>query len=219
MLRGRIEPAALAPRLAVWRWLAGEPIDAPNVKKPASLFVCLAASPVRLRRVIVIVAGVAGSGKSTVGALLAKSLHWSFADADTFHSAANVAKMASGIPLTDEDRSPWLRAICDWMDAQIRAGESSVIACSALRRAYRDELLSGRPTAELFFLHVDSDVLVQRLTSRHGHFFREQLLQSQLDILELPEPDERVQTVPAEGDAAQTVTKILTLLWPHGVPT
>src|ERR1700722_10873341 len=90
---------------------------------------------------ILIVAGVAGSGKTTVGALLAGQLHWRFADADTFHPAANIAKMHAGIPLTDEDRQPWLRAVSDWIDARVAAGEPAVITCSALKRAYRDELL------------------------------------------------------------------------------
>jgi gluconokinase len=168
--------------------------------------------------VILIVAGVAGSGKTTVGALLARLLHWDFADGDSFHSAANVAKMRSGVPLTDEDRLPWLHAIGDWMDAEIAAGKSGVIACSCLKAAHRELLLSGRPAAKMIFLQVDKDVLFQRLTSRPGHFFHVQLLQSQLDILESPGPDERVQIVPTEGAPGQTVSKIIALLWPHGVP-
>src|SRR5690349_2824017 len=98
----------------------------------------------RLRRVIVIVAGVAASGKTTVGMLLAQQLGWAFADADTFHPPANVEKMRNGEPLTDEDRRPWLRAIEAWMDERIAAGESGVITCSALKRSYRDLLLDGR---------------------------------------------------------------------------
>lgn len=167
---------------------------------------------------ILIVAGVSGSGKTTVGKLLASLLHWSFADADSFHSEANVAKMRSGIPLTDEDRRPWLNSVGSWMDAQIAAGTSAVIACSALKRAYRDELLSGRPTATMIFLHVDSDVLAARLTGRPGHFFPRQLLQSQLDTLEPPGPDERVRTIASEGDPALTATKIIGLLWPGRQP-
>ena len=106
-------------------------------------------SPARLRAVIVIVSGVAGSGKTTVGTQLAKRLGWRFADADGFHSAANVAKMRAGFPLTDADRAPWLRAITGWMDDIEVLGESGVITCSALRRRYRDELLSGRPLEAL----------------------------------------------------------------------
>jgi gluconokinase len=169
--------------------------------------------------VILIVAGVAGCGKTTVGALLAGMLDWRFVDADTFHPAANVAKMHSGVPLTDEDRKPWLRAVADWMDATIAAGQSAVLACSALKRSYRDELLSGRPEATMVLLQVDRDILVRRLTSRHGHFFPEKLLDSQLKILEPPGPDEqRVLVVHPDGDPAQTAAKIITLLWPSGQP-
>jgi gluconokinase len=164
--------------------------------------------------VIVIVAGVAGSGKTTVGALLAGRLNWQFADADTFHPAANVAKMRAGIPLTDDDRQPWLRAVAEWIDAQIATGRSGVITCSALKRAYRDVLLVGRPAATMVFLEVGRDVLDRRLMARPDHFFPEKLLDSQLAALEPPAPDERVRTVPVAGDATQTVTEIIALLWP-----
>ena len=125
---------------------------------------------------IVIVAGVSGSGKTTVGAMLAGRLGWPFADADDFHPAANVAKMRAGIPLTDADREPWLRAIVAWMDEHIARGESAVVGCSALKRSYRDELLGGRPEARMVFLATDRDVLARRLAARLGHFFPEQLL-------------------------------------------
>jgi gluconokinase len=170
--------------------------------------------------VILIVAGVAGCGKSTVGTLLAKALNWPFADADLFHSPANLAKMRAGVPLSDKDRQPWLRACIDWMDARIGEGESGVLACSALKRAYRDTLLSGHPTATVIFLEVSKDVLVGRLKSRSGHFFPVQLMESQLDVMEPPEPEEKqVVTVVAEGNPAETVSKIIALLWPKGYPT
>jgi len=168
--------------------------------------------------VILIVAGVAGSGKTTVGALLAGRLHWRFADADTFHPEANVAKMRAGVPLTDEDRAPWLRAVGDWIDARIAAGQSGVVTCSALKRAYRDQLLSGRPAATMIFLEVSRDVLISRLNSRPGHFFPEKLLDSQLETLEPPAPDERVLTVVVDGDAGQTAAKIIALLPLPGRP-
>ena len=167
---------------------------------------------------IVIVAGVSGSGKSTVGALLAGLLHWRFADADSFHPEANIAKMRAGIPLTDEDRGPWLHAVTDWMDARIVADESAVMACSALKRAYRDQMLSGRPAAVMIFLQVSRDVLARRLAARHGHFFPEKLLDSQLETLELPAPDEHVLTVVVDGDAGQTAAKIIAILPPPGRP-
>ena len=115
---------------------------------------------------IVIVAGVSGSGKTTVGAMLAGRLGWPFADADDFHPAANVAKMRAGIPLTDADRGPWLRAIVAWMDEHIAREESAVVGCSALKRSYRDELLGGRPEARMVFLATDREVLTRRLAAR-----------------------------------------------------
>jgi gluconokinase len=168
--------------------------------------------------VILIVAGVAGSGKTTIGALLAGRLRWRFADADTFHPPANVAKMHAGIALTDADREPWLRAVSAWMDERIAAGQSGVVTCSALKRVYRDQLLDGRPAATMVLLQVSRAVLEQRLLSRPGHFFPENLLDSQLNTLEPPAPDERVQTVLAEGDSAQTAAKIIAVLWPYGEP-
>ena len=163
---------------------------------------------------IVIIAGVSGSGKTTVGTLLADRLGWRFADADDFHPAANVAKMRAGIPLTDEDRWPWLRAIAAWMDERIACGEDAVVGCSALKRSYRDLLLNGRPAARMIFLAPDREVLARRLAARHGHFFPEQLLGTQLDALEPPGPDERVLTVVPADDPAATVTSIITLIWP-----
>src|ERR1700741_3352972 len=139
--------------------------------------------------------------------MLAGRLGWPFADADDFHPAANVAKMRSGIPLTDADRLPWLRTIGAWMDRRIAAGESAVVACSALKRSYRDLLLSGRPSAVIVLLDVPRAELERRLTSRHGHFFPERLLDSQLAALELPGPGERVLTVPVAGDSDDTADK------------
>ena len=165
---------------------------------------------------ILIVAGVSGSGKSTVGAMLADRLHWRFADGDDFHPAANIAKMRLGIPLTDSDRRPWLRAIAAWMDERIAQGESAVIACSALKRSYRDVLLGGRPEALLVFLAEDREVLARRLAARHGHFFPAVLLATQFDALEPPQPDEHAITV-AEGPddrPGDIVAKIIELLWP-----
>jgi gluconokinase len=167
--------------------------------------------------VIVIVAGVAGSGKTTIGMQLAERLGWRFADADSFHSAANVAKMRNGIPLTDKDRAPWLRAIGAWMDARDTAGESGVVTCSALRRAYRDELLAQHPAARMVFLEVTREQLVRRLINRPGHFFPEALLDSQLRALEPPAPDERVLTVQEHSDVPHTVNEIIAGLGLGGV--
>ena len=161
---------------------------------------------------IVIVAGVSGSGKTTVGALLAGRLDWRFADADDFHPAAKVAKMRAGIPLTDADRGPWMRAIAAWMDERIARGEDAVVGCSALKRSYRDLLLDGRPAARMVFLAPDREVLARRLAARHGHFFPEQLLSSQFDALEPPAPDERVLTVVPADTPAATVEKVIAVL-------
>jgi gluconokinase len=167
---------------------------------------------------IVIVAGVSGSGKTTVGALLAGRLGWRFADADDFHPAASIAKMRAGIPLTDADRWPWLNAIAAWMDERIARGESAVVTCSALRRAYRDVLLAGRPGARLVFLSVGRSLLERRLAARHGHFFPAALLDSQLAAVEPIQPDENAVTV-AVGpgdDPAATVAAIIAVIWPGG---
>lgn len=167
---------------------------------------------------ILIVAGVAGSGKTTVGAMVAGRLRWRFADGDTFHPAANVEKMREGIPLTDEDRQPWLRAVAAWIDQRIDTGQHGVVTCSALKRSYRELLLAGRPLARMVFLLVSREVLEERVSERPDHFFPQHLLDSQLATLEPPVSDEHVFTVLAEGDAAQTAAKVIATLWPYGDP-
>ena len=137
------------------------------------------------------IAGVAGSGKTTVGEQLASQLGWAFADGDSFHPAANVAKMRAGIPLTDADRKPWLAAITAWMDDIIASGQSAVVACSALKRSYREELLGGRDAAVMVFLEVSRQQDEARVSRREGHFFAEPLLASQFAALELPDPSEQ----------------------------
>lgn len=161
---------------------------------------------------ILILAGVSGSGKTTVGALVAGRLHWRFADADTFHPAANVAKMHAGLPLTDADRWPWLQAITAWMDERTAHGESAVVTCSALKRSYRAVLLDGRPDARMVFLTVSQEEVARRLAVRHGHFFPAKLATSQFDTLEPPQPDERaVSGLPAH-DLEGTVEAIIAMV-------
>ena len=158
---------------------------------------------------ILIVAGVSGSGKTTVGSMLAGRLGWRFADADAFHPAANIAKMAAGIPLTDADRQPWLHAITTWMDERIARGASAVVTCSALKRAYRDDLLGGRPQARMIFLSVDREEVARRLAARHGHFFPSGLLSSQFDTLEEPGRNEHPVVVTVHHSVAETVLELL----------
>jgi gluconokinase len=134
---------------------------------------------------IVIVMGVVGAGKTTVGKLLAAQMHWEFADADDFHSSSNVEKIRNGIPLNDQDREPWLEslhlAIVKWTSE----GKSAVLACSALKRGYRDRLTA--PGVRFVYLRGDADLIGDRLRSRHGHFAGEAILASQLADLEEPE--------------------------------
>ncbi len=159
--------------------------------------------------VILIIAGPSGSGKTTVCALVAERLDWQFADADAFHPAANIEKMRNRLPLTDADRWPWLRAIAAWMDERIAAGESAVVTCSALRRAYRDLLLDDRPEAKLAYLLADRETLALRLTRRHGHFFPLDLLDSQLADQEVPHGENNVVVVKSEDRPQETATRVI----------
>ncbi len=161
---------------------------------------------------IVIVAGVSGSGKTTVGRLLAGRLHCPFEDGDLLHSAANVAKMHAGVPLTDADRWPWLHGIEVWMDQRISGGQSGVIACSALHRKYRAALLDGRPQARLAFLQISRAVAAARLAGRHGHFFPAQLLDSQFADLEPPGQGEHAIVIDADQPADDMVDEIISRL-------
>lgn len=154
-----------------------------------------------------VVMGVAGSGKTTVGAMLAGRLGWQYADADDFHPVANVEKMAAGHPLTDEDRWPWLHAIAAWIDVQVAAGQPAVVSCSALHRAYRD--VFRRPEVQMVYLHGSPDVIAGRLASRQGHFFKREMLDSQFATLEEPGPDEQVIMVSIDGTPLQVVDRIL----------
>jgi gluconokinase len=142
-----------------------------------------------------IVMGVSGSGKSTIGDRLAARLGWRFEDGDRFHPASNVAKMSAGQPLSDEDRQPWLQAIADEIDRVCRNGERAVIACSALKQTYRDILLHGRRDVRLVFLSGTQELIASRLAARKGHFMPPGLLTSQFRTLEPPKPDEHPITV------------------------
>jgi gluconokinase len=137
---------------------------------------------------LVVVMGVSGCGKSTVGAALARALDVPFADGDDLHPAANIAKMASGVPLDDVDRHPWLEAIGEWLAAHDPGG--GVISCSALKRKYRDQLRSHAPRVGFLHLHGSFEVISARQAARPGHFMPASLLQSQFATLEPLGPDE-----------------------------
>ena len=136
------------------------------------------------RTTTIVLMGVAGSGKSTVMRTLAGELGWPTAEADDFHSPANVAKMRSGRPLTDEDRWPWLDEIASWIGERERAGENALVTCSALRRVYRDVLRRGHPSVWFAHLVVEPAVIADRLERRRGHYMPAALLASQLETLE-----------------------------------
>jgi carbohydrate kinase (thermoresistant glucokinase family) len=149
---------------------------------------------------VLVVMGVAGAGKTTVGELIAARLGWPFVDGDDLHPAANIEKMRGGQPLTDADRAPWLAAIGAWIDARAGASEPGVIACSALKRAYRDTLRRGRPQVRIVYLRGSQAQIAERLAHRSGHFWPAKLLASQFADLEEPGPDEE----PIVVDIAET---------------
>jgi gluconokinase len=137
---------------------------------------------------IILIMGVAGSGKTTLGQRAAAALGWPYFEADDFHSPANRAKMASGTPLTDHDRAPWLAAIRAKMDEVRAAGGSAVFTCSALKASYRDTLLGGEAhSVFLVFLNGDYETILARVSGRQGHFMKPELVKSQFETLEHPE--------------------------------
>ena len=146
---------------------------------------------------VVVVMGVSGSGKSTVGRLLAQRLQLPFVEADDVHPAANRAKMAAGRPLDDADREPWLRALSDWIAAATRSGSGGVMACSALKRAYRDAFRRVGPGVWFLYLTLDPAAAGRRVAARTGHFMPAHLVASQYDVLEPLRADEPGMTVEA----------------------
>ena len=157
---------------------------------------------------VVVLMGVAGSGKSTVGAMVAARLDWPFQEGDLLHPAANIAKMAAGHPLTDEDRQPWLARVREW----VAAHQDGVITCSALKRSYRDVLRD--PHVVFVHLAANRDELLARLATRTGHFMPAALLDSQLADLEPPAPDEHALTLDASEPPAEQVARVLELVRP-----
>lgn len=162
---------------------------------------------------VIVVMGVSGSGKSTVGGLLAERLGVPYAEADDFHPPANIAKMAAGHPLDDADRAPWLSAIAGWIAEHDQRG-GGVVSCSALKRAYRDRLRGAAP--DLFFLHLDGapELIAARLTARLGHFMPSGLLHSQIDDLEPLAADEAGAVVSIEDGPSEITDRAYAALPP-----
>ena len=160
---------------------------------------------------MIIIFGVSGAGKTTVGKLLARELGWRFIEGDDFHPAANIEKMRSGYPLTDEDRWPWLEQLRQQIVRSLSTGENAVLACSALKRAYRDRLrVSDQVT--FVFLRGDYALVEKQLRSRHRHFMSPELLRSQFADLEEPKPDEDVVTIELGSTPEEIVDEIKTKL-------
>jgi gluconokinase len=167
---------------------------------------------------VLVVMGVSGSGKSTIGSQLALQLHCEFEDGDWFHPARNIDKMHAGIALTDEDRAPWLIAIADFIDRARCAGTHAVIACSALKRRYRAVIIGKRPDVQLIYLKGDMELIARRIATRHEHFMPTSLLQSQFDALEEPGPDEHPISVSIEPRPRDIVRQILEALQAQSRP-
>jgi carbohydrate kinase (thermoresistant glucokinase family) len=156
--------------------------------------------------------GVTGSGKTTVGALLAGRLGWDFEEGDSLHPPENVAKMSSGHPLTDDDRWPWLAKIGEWIDDEGVRGRSVVVSCSALKRSYRDFLCAGRPELRFLYLDGSREEIAARLAQRQGHFMPASLLDSQFADLQPLQPDEPGFAVSISGRPEETVARTIELL-------
>jgi gluconokinase len=162
--------------------------------------------------VILVVMGVSGAGKSTVGKLLARELGWTFLEGDDYHPAANVAKMRRGVPLDDDDRRPWLDAIRRRLDAAHERGENVVLACSALKHSYQHYLAHFEPGyVRYVYLAGSEDVIRQRLARRTGHFMNPSLLHSQFETLEPPEEAIRVDIGPSPEAIVATIRQSLGL--------
>jgi gluconokinase len=156
-----------------------------------------------------VVMGVSGSGKSTIAEHLASRIGWTFEDGDQFHPASNISKMHAGQPLTDDDRWPWLRAIAAEIDRVCKAGDHVVIACSALKRAYRDILVHGRRDVRIVYLDGTQALIAERLARRTGHFMPPDLLPSQFRTLEPPGSDENPVTVSIDASIEAVVDDIV----------
>jgi carbohydrate kinase (thermoresistant glucokinase family) len=158
---------------------------------------------------IAVVMGVSGSGKTTIAAGVARQQGWTLLEGDAFHPPANIAKMQAGTPLTDADRWPWLQAIAARADELRADGQSAIVACSALKRAYRAILIGQRPDTVLVYLRGSKALIGERLAARKGHFMPPGLLDSQFATLEEPGPDEHPLVVDITGDSDATIAQVV----------
>lgn len=165
---------------------------------------------------IIIVMGVSGAGKTVVGSNLAKTLGYRFAEGDSFHSAANVEKMRSGTPLTDEDRWPWLHAMAESIDRWRADGENAVLACSALKKVYREILMAGREDVVAVHLEGSHDLIAGRLSDREHEYMPPTLLQSQFDTLEEPDAEENVVDMDIAPEPEKIVANVVSELTARG---
>jgi gluconokinase len=161
-----------------------------------------------------VIMGPAGAGKSAIGTALARALQLTFVEGDAFHSPSNVARMAAGIPLTDDDRRDWLLQLAEQLRDARQRGEGLVMSCSALRRRYRDVLRAGDPEVQFVYLHGDAPLLHERLQSRTGHYMPSSLLESQLATLEVPDDDEHAWTVDIRQSRDVIVASLLARVAP-----
>jgi len=160
----------------------------------------------------IVLMGVSGSGKTTISQALAARTGFTEQDGDDYHPAANIEKMKAGIPLTDDDRLPWLYAIAAAIDHYAESDTPVIIACSALKRSYRDILVHGRNDVRIVYLKGPPDLIAQRLTKRSGHFMPPSLLDSQIGVLEPPQPGEHILTADIDAPVERIVDKIIAAL-------
>lgn len=179
-----------------------------SAEAPETAGVGAAARFAGLPRVLLLM-GVAGSGKSTMGERLAGELGWPFRDADSFHPPANVAKMSAGVALTDEDRWPWLDAIAAWIDQRRAHGEHAIVSCSGLKRIYRRRLMEGRGDVRLVYLDGSRELIGRRMAARQGHFMPPALLDSQFATLEVPHASEWPIVAPIDSSPRRIAELIL----------
>lgn len=167
---------------------------------------------------ILVIMGVSGSGKTTVAKDLALRLGWDFKEGDSLHPATNVEKMRAGIPLTDDDRQPWLTAVAAWIDGQQAKGLPGIVTCSALKRSYRRVVIGERPQVRLVYLRGNEALIGDRVAERHDHFMPPSLLHSQFSTLEEPGPEENPLIVDIGPPADQVAEAVIRLLGLHSAP-